>query len=83
MFRINFGKESSLAERIGDLVVLGDKDTMFGETASALEELPGTYRAHGSVYEMDLPLIAYDPSGELPPAPTFQWNKDLTHFLYS
>lgn len=69
-------------EHIGDLVVFGDKDTMFGELDSDFEVLPETYRAHGSLYEMDLPLIIYDPHGELPPHDAFQWNKDLTRFLY-
>jgi phosphonoacetate hydrolase len=69
-------------ERIGDLVVTGDKDTMFGEMESAYEALPTSYRSHGSLHEMDLPLIIYNYAGNLPASDTFRVNKDLTHFLF-
>ena len=36
-------------ERIGDITVTGDKDTMFGDMETAYEDLPATYRAHGSL----------------------------------
>jgi len=69
-------------ERIGDMVVIGDKETMFGDLSSAFEDLPSTYRAHGSVHEMALPLIIYNYARTLPPAGDFQVNKDLLHFLF-
>ena len=69
-------------ERVGDFTVLGDRDTMFGDMDTMYEELPPTYRAHGSLHEMDLPLLIYNFDGELPPADTFRANKDLAPFLY-
>lgn len=68
-------------EQVGDLVVLGDCNTMFGVMESAHEILPPGYRAHGSLHEMDLPLIAYPLHPELPAPDFFQHNKDLTAFL--
>ena len=67
---------------LGDLVVLGDRDTMFGELETPGEDLPETYRAHGSLHEMDVPLIIFNQGGTLPPADVFEANKDLTRFLY-
>jgi phosphonoacetate hydrolase len=64
-------------ERLGDLVVLGDANTMFGELEGEREDLPDGYRAHGSLYEMDLPLIIYNYAGGLPPPEAFTRNKDL------
>lgn len=69
-------------EHIGDLVVLGDRDTMFGEMDLAYEELPATYRAHGSLYEMRLPLLIWNYKGELPPEDQFNVNLDLTRHLF-
>lgn len=81
------GKEAAarfhlVPERIGDMVVTGDKDTMFGELQTPHENLSQTYRAHGSLHEMALPLIIYNYSGDLPAAGDFQVNKDLLHFLF-
>jgi phosphonoacetate hydrolase len=63
--------------RLGDLVVFGDETTMFGDLDSEREELPAGYRAHGSLYEMDLPLVIYNFAGALLPADRFKRNKDL------
>ncbi|MDR1519115.1 MAG: alkaline phosphatase family protein [Planctomycetota bacterium] len=68
-------------EQVGDLVVLGDRDTMFGVMDTAYEELPPGYRAHGSLHEMDLPLVAYPVHPGLPDERFFSHNKDLTAFL--
>ncbi|MCF8055954.1 MAG: alkaline phosphatase family protein [Desulfocapsa sp.] len=70
------------SEHIGDLVVSGDKDTMFGEMDTAYEKLPSTYRAHGSLHEMRLPLVIWNIEGEIPGDDQFQHNLDLTKFLY-
>lgn len=66
---------------LGDLVVLGDRDTMFGELDREMEELPNTYRAHGSLYEMETPLIIYNYRHPMPSEEFFQHNFDLTRFL--
>lgn len=68
--------------RIGDLVVFGDRDTMFGEMDQPMEELAATYRAHGSMHEMELPLIIYNYNGPLPRQDYFNNNLDLTRFLF-
>lgn len=46
-----------MAERIGDLFVLGDRDTVFG-TFDAIE-VPVEVRSHGSEYESAIPIVAY------------------------
>lgn len=70
------------SDKIGDLTVTGDRDTMFGEMDSAYEDLAEDYRAHGSLYEMDLPLIIFNEQGSLPPEADLIANKDLTRWLY-
>ncbi|MDX6458535.1 MAG: phosphonoacetate hydrolase [Acidobacteriaceae bacterium] len=67
--------------RIGDLCVFGDKNTVFGEMEEAMTPLPGNYRSHGSRYELDIPLIAFN-STEAPPTSYFKHNLDLTRWLY-
>jgi phosphonoacetate hydrolase len=68
--------------RIGELVVLGDKDTVFGEADSEREELPTTFRTHGSTHETEIPLIIYNAKGTLPSADQIDHNLDLTRTLY-
>jgi phosphonoacetate hydrolase len=48
------------SDRIGDLVVLGDRDTVFGPLEQAVEELPATFRTHGSLHEASVPLVVYN-----------------------
>ena len=72
----------TLPEHLGDLLVNGDRDTMFGEMDVAMETLPPTYRAHGSLHEMDLPLLIHNYRDPLPPADYFRHNLDLTRFLF-
>ncbi len=67
---------------VGDINVMGDKDTMFGDMDQAHETLSSTYRAHGSLHEMNVPLIIYNYKGELPPPSYFQANKDIARFLF-
>lgn len=69
-------------EYIGDLMVLGDRDTVFGEIDTEKEDLPASYRAHGSTYEIDVPLIIHGWKDKLPPADYFQNNLHLTRFLW-
>jgi phosphonoacetate hydrolase len=67
--------------RIGDICVFGDKDTVFGDLEQPSEDLPDTYRSHGSTSELNIPLFAYNAKG-LPPASYFEHNVDLTRWLY-
>lgn len=71
-----------LPGRIGDLVVLADSVTVFGNLSDNKyeEELPQNYRTHGSEYEKKVPLIIYN-SGKLPPESYFRYNYNLTGWL--
>jgi phosphonoacetate hydrolase len=71
-----------MASRIGDLVVLGDRETVFGDLESESEALPPEYRSHGSLHEMDVPLIIRNAQARLP-REDFQYNWQLTQWLYS
>lgn len=61
-----------MPERIGDLVVFGDADTVFGEFTETPVEV--RVRTHGSRHESMVPLLASKPV-DLPPEPH---NYDLT-----
>lgn len=70
-----------MPERIGDLVVLGDATTVFGELpGEERETLPASYRTHGSEFERDIPLFVFRAVGA-PSAESFRENKDLTTWL--
>jgi phosphonoacetate hydrolase len=71
-----------MASRIGDLIVLGDRDTVFGELDSESELLPMEYRAHGSLHEIDVPLVIYNAHAGLS-AEGFQYNWELARWLYA
>ena len=46
-----------MPSRIGELVVLGDRDTVFGGLDSEVEALPPEYRSHGGLSEAEVPLV--------------------------
>jgi phosphonoacetate hydrolase len=71
-----------MPERIGELCVFGDRETVFGEMPTEYEQLPPTYRSHGSPHEQAVPLIIYNYRDQLPPADRFVANADLTHMLF-
>ncbi len=71
-----------MPSRIGDLVVLGDRDTVFGELDAESEPLPPEYRAHGSLHEIDIPLVIYGAEAKLNPG-DFRNNRDLARWLYT
>jgi phosphonoacetate hydrolase len=70
-----------MTSRIGDLVVLGDRDTVFGELDSESEALPAEYRAHGSLHEVEVPLVIYNCDARLS-ADDFRFNRDLARWAY-
>jgi phosphonoacetate hydrolase len=70
-----------MPERIGELVVTGDRETVFGELTGEHEALEASYRSHGSLHESDVPLIVYNWKGSLPSNSAFTRNADLLHFL--
>ncbi len=69
-----------MASRIGHLVVLGDKDTVFGELDAEQENFPGL-RSHGSLHEIDIPLFVYN-AKNAPSPDYFNHNLDLARWLY-
>jgi phosphonoacetate hydrolase len=70
-----------MASRIGDLVVWGDQDTLFGEMDMESETFSGNLRSHGSLHELEMPLIVYNAKGA-PSSDYFQRNMDLARWLY-
>jgi phosphonoacetate hydrolase len=63
-------------DRIGDLFVLASQDVAFGEQAEV--ELKGCGRSHGSLYEVDVPIIAYHPTL---PCQDYSYNLDVVRNL--
>lgn len=75
-------KFQTMPSRIGDLVVIGDKDTVFGTLESEIESLPEHYRSHGSLHEATVPLLVFN-TAHAPKTAYFNSNKDLARWLYS
>lgn len=67
-------------DRIGDMLVTGDIDTVFGplEGASGMEELPEGFRTHGGSDETNVPLIVYNRDVEPRDWHAYRYNFDLT-----
>jgi phosphonoacetate hydrolase len=74
-------KFSLYGARIGDLCVFGDRNTVFGQMEQAGSDLPSTYRSHGSMHELDIPLFVFNAAGA-PSGSYFKHNVDLTRWLY-
>jgi phosphonoacetate hydrolase len=70
-----------MPERIGDLIVLGDRNTVFGNLDTETENLPVNYRTHGSLYEANVPLFIYNANGS-PAASYFSFNYKIAAWLY-
>jgi phosphonoacetate hydrolase len=51
------------ADRIGDLIVLSDRDTVLGKSSDAhdLSQLHGTLRSHGGLHERRVPVLITHP----------------------
>jgi phosphonoacetate hydrolase len=71
-----------MPSRIGDLVVGADRDTVFGQLDDTEEILPPGYRNHGSRFELDIPLLAFNPDGILPDPALLRFNYDLTRLTF-
>ena len=63
-------------DRIGDIFVLADKDTVFGELEVASE--PVSVRSHGSRHESYVPIIGYNSPWS---ASDFEYNLDVGRFF--
>jgi phosphonoacetate hydrolase len=70
-----------MPSRIGELVVLGDGETVFGNLDAELVSLPPEYRSHGSLDEAKVPLVVYN-APRAPEAGYFRSNVDLTRWLF-
>ncbi|MCC6366173.1 MAG: alkaline phosphatase family protein [Bryobacterales bacterium] len=70
----------TMASRIGELVVVGDGDTVFGGLDTESQTLPAEYRSHGGFSETRVPLIVFNAAGA--PGPScFESNVDLTRWI--
>jgi len=74
-------KFNLMGDRIGDLVVLADENTVFGNLDKDYESLPENYRTHGSAYEAIVPLFVYNASNA-PAADFFSFNYKLASWLF-
>jgi phosphonoacetate hydrolase len=70
-----------MPDRIGELAVFGDRDTVFGDLDTESESLGAAYRSHGSIHEIQVPLFVHN-AGAAPRADFFQYNLDLARWLY-
>ena len=64
-------------ERIGDIVVTGEKDVVFGDPAEV--QMPPTLRSHGSTHELSIPLIGYN--GDFNRF-SFDENRDMGRYVF-
>jgi phosphonoacetate hydrolase len=71
-----------MPERIGELIVLGDIDTVFGDLEAAGEDLEPTYRSHGSLHESEVPLLIHNCAVDLPEPRAFKTNLDITRIPF-
>jgi phosphonoacetate hydrolase len=75
--RAEAAKEFNLmANRLGDLVVIGDRDTVFGNLETEVEMLPTDFRTHGSLHEMNVPMVLHN-------VRTAPHNLDLARWMYT
>jgi len=64
-------------DRIGDLVVTGMEDVVFGDPAEV--GLPAGLRSHGSTTEQDVPILGYNGDFE---GFSFDENRDLGRYVF-
>jgi phosphonoacetate hydrolase len=71
-----------MGSRLGDIVVIGDRDTVFGNLDSAMETLRSDFRTHGSLHELNVPLIIHN-ALTAPRSDYFKRNFDLARWMYA
>ena len=64
-------------DRIGDLVVTGTEDVVFGDPTEV--DLPTGLRSHGSTTEQDVPIFGYNGDFE---GFSFRENRDLGRYVF-
>jgi phosphonoacetate hydrolase len=70
----------TMPSRIGELVVLGSRETVFGELDTESEKLPPEYRSHGGISEARVPLLVCN-AAKAPKPDYFQHNLDLARWI--
>jgi phosphonoacetate hydrolase len=70
-----------MAGRLGDIVVIGDRDTVFGNLDTAMEVLPKDFRTHGSLHELNVPVIVHN-APTAPHSDYFRHNFDVARWIY-
>ncbi len=65
-----------MPDRIGDIVVLGAEDAVFGDPAEV--NMPARLRSHGSLHEARVPIIGYGGNFE---GFEFRENRDLGRYI--
>jgi phosphonoacetate hydrolase len=71
-----------MPSRIGDLVVLGDRETVFGGLDSEFEKMAPEYRSHGGLSEARVPMVVYN-AIQAPAPKFFESTPDVTRWLYA
>ena len=71
-------------ERIGDIVVTGDKETVFGPSKLSRDlggdgKVPSGLRSHASAHEQDIPLLGYNGDFE---GFDFSENRDIGRYVF-
>ena len=64
-------------ERIGDIVVTGESDVVFGNPIEV--EMPPRLRSHASAHEREIPLLGYNGDFE---GFSFEENRDLGRYVF-
>jgi phosphonoacetate hydrolase len=65
------------ADRIGDVVVVGERDVVFGDPSEV--ELPPGLRSHGSTHETRIPILGYN--GDFATF-SFETNRDVGRYVF-
>ena len=64
-------------DRLGDIVVTGEKDVVFGDPSEV--DLPPGLRSHASTYEQQVPLLGYNGDFE---GFSFEENRDVGRYVF-
>ena len=64
-------------DRIGDIVVTGAPDAVFGDPNEV--DLPPRLRSHASAHERDVPLIGYNGNFD---GFSFEENRDMGRYIF-
>ena len=64
-------------ERIGDILVIGEQDVVFGDPSEV--DMPANLRSHGSIHELNIPLIGYNSDFN---GFSFDENRDVGRYIF-